>query len=155
MSLCVSPLCSYHPRPESFPPRPDRAASISPTDQGRRVPQCEVLGEILVVVWSRELAKTCSMSIHFTRIFASSTDTATGHQDRGMSNSYRYRVSRTYTLNVPSTLFLMIDKDPPPILAAGHLSFSAGQCLQPGVNTAAATLVTKTTRAAILRFRDF
>ena len=39
----------------------------------------------------------------------------------------------------------MIGKDPPPILAASHLSFSAGQCLQPGVNTA----------AAALRFRDF
>ena len=105
MSLCALPLCSYHPLPESFPPRPDRAASTRPPDKGRRVPQCEALGEILVVVQSRELAKTCSTSIHFIRIFASSTDTATGHQNLLMSNSYRYRVSRTYTLNVPSTLF--------------------------------------------------
>ena len=40
------------------------------------------------------------------------------------------------------SLFSLIDDDPPPILPASHLSFLAGQWLQPGTTT----MVTKTTR---------
>ena len=64
---------------------------------------------------SREFVTTCWRSISFCIwTFASSTDTATGRQN--------CRISDLFSVYV-------INEGPPPILAASHLSFSAGRCL--------------------------
>ena len=136
-------MCSYYHRPESFPPSPDRSPSTSPPDQGRRVSQCKALRrdprDSVVTRVGEDI-------LNANQLLSNLSPPLTPQQGIGIVECQTpIDIESVKNIHLECTfhsLFSLIDEDPPPILAASHLSFLAGQWLQPGTTT----MVTKTTR---------